>query len=109
MFGDELVLGPDVVIEADSGERFVLGVGSLVAWGRRLAIPKESSDDDKVLLWIECFVLSNEPDVIRNGCAVCKQFNFLLYRLRNTDSKFTHFLKTTTGKRPPVIWDLRKS
>lgn len=32
VFGDELVLGTDIVIDADSGERFVLGVRPLVAW-----------------------------------------------------------------------------
>lgn len=60
LLGQKSVLSAYIVIEGNVRERYDVRI----RWGDGLAIPKKRSDDDEVLLRIECLVLTNKPFVV---------------------------------------------
>ena len=59
-FCDEFVLGADVVVESDGGERMDGGVGR----GRGLAVAEEGGEDDVVAFWREGLVAVHKPEIV---------------------------------------------
>jgi hypothetical protein len=74
VFSYQFVLGTNIVKESYMGERFNVGV----RWRSGLAIPKESCNDDKVLLGIQSVFLSNQPFIIGDRLGLLARY-WLLY------------------------------
>ena len=60
MLSHKRVLGPNIVIECDSGKWLDIGVRR----GCGLAIAKEGRDNDEIFLWVQSMFLTDQPFVV---------------------------------------------